>query len=120
MTRAREPNNPTLPERCNVAPETNTVLATSQYDLVDLLRGAFTPEEVRDRCRVSAATVWRWLLTGSLASIKTGRKRLIPRSALNEFLAAGCVKPPPQTGRTDLERRKAAEEAIDACRTLGV
>lgn len=46
-----------------------------------------TREEVREITRArSLSTVDYWIATGKLRTVKPGRTRLIPRSALAEFL----------------------------------
>jgi excisionase family DNA binding protein len=69
-----------------------------QPDLVDELDGAFTPADVKRRCRVSLPTVTRWLLDGRLRSLKVGHKRLVPRAALNEFLRGSQANTEPANG----------------------
>jgi excisionase family DNA binding protein len=39
--------------------------------------------------RVSPNTVWNLLGDGSLSGISVGRRRLIPRAAVEEFIAGG-------------------------------
>ena len=43
-------------------------------------------DEVALICRVSVPTVRFWIQQGRLRSIRPGRRRLVPRSALDEFL----------------------------------
>jgi excisionase family DNA binding protein len=44
--------------------------------------------------RVSPETVWRYVWTGALRSVRVGRLRRVPASAVGEFLAAGGAAPP--------------------------
>lgn len=47
----------------------------------------FTVEDIMRQFQVSKRTVQRWLENGELDSIKIGRLRRIPESALDRFLA---------------------------------
>jgi excisionase family DNA binding protein len=42
---------------------------------------------------VSWHTIWRLLQAGQLESVRVGRRRLIPRSALERLLTTGCPSP---------------------------
>lgn len=47
----------------------------------------FTVEDIMRQFQVSKRTVQRWLENGELDSIKIGRLRRIPESAVDTFLA---------------------------------
>lgn len=48
---------------------------------------AFTVEEVAKNCRLSRSRVYALIASGELRSIKIGRLRRIPASAVEEFVA---------------------------------
>ncbi len=50
-------------------------------------RLAFRPNEAARVMGVSRDLIFQWLRTGELRSIRIGAARLIPRQALEEFLA---------------------------------
>jgi excisionase family DNA binding protein len=45
-----------------------------------------TLDEVAERCRAGRRTVEKWIAAGDLASIKVGKRRLVPVTALEQFL----------------------------------
>ena len=51
--------------------------------------GAVTIPTACQIAGVSRATIWRRIASGELASIRIGRRRLIPRRALLDYLARG-------------------------------
>jgi excisionase family DNA binding protein len=55
-------------------------------DLADLPR-LLTIPEVASVARAPITSVRGWLATGRLQSVRPGRRRLIPRDALERFLA---------------------------------
>ena len=46
-------------------------------------------EEVARECRAPLASVRHWIATGRLPSIRPGRRRLVSRADLDQFLTAG-------------------------------
>ena len=48
-----------------------------------------TLEEVAEEARASVSTVRHWLRTGRLASVKLGKRRLVPSESLEALIAAG-------------------------------
>lgn len=67
-------------------------------------------EEVMRLTRAdSLSTVRHWLRTGKLASVRPGRRRLVRRSDLEEFLRRGAVPsqtpPPPDPRQCSLPLR---------------
>jgi len=49
-------------------------------------RLAYRPVEVCSLIGVPRSTVYEWLRTGALASVRVGRVRLVPREALEDLL----------------------------------
>ena len=45
----------------------------------------YTPEEVAEIFRVKTRTVWEWLRTGKLQSVKVGRQYRITIKQINNF-----------------------------------
>jgi excisionase family DNA binding protein len=90
-------------------------------DILDLLAGARTPTEAAKILRCSVGSAWRYILDGRLASFKVGGKRLIPLDAIRAFVQGGNdpVQTPPAP-RTEAERHRDSEAAMDRCRQLGV
>lgn len=50
-----------------------------------------TTEECATEGRVSRSTLYHWLRTGKLRSVRPGRRRLIERAEFERFLAAAQV-----------------------------
>jgi excisionase family DNA binding protein len=97
------------------------LLAAPEPDETDQLAGAFKLAEVARLCRVSLPAVTRWVLSLKLRSFKVGHQRLVPREALNEFLRGGTNRRATESAaRTPSERQKAADQAVETCRSLGV
>jgi excisionase family DNA binding protein len=46
--------------------------------------------EVARACRVSVSTVRHWVLTGKLASVRPGRRRMVRSADLEAFLRRGA------------------------------
>ena len=71
-------------------------------------------DEVAALARVSSGTVRHWILTGKLRSVRPGRRRMVHRSDVDEFLgfrAGGSVAPVPsnetvRTTEADLPRAR--------------
>ena len=55
----------------------------------------FTKEEIAIRYRVSVATVDRWIKAGKLRPIRVGRRVLLSKEAVEDFLREHCG---PETG----------------------
>ena len=86
----------------------NTASTPWKAELV--LRGLprlLTIDEVAELLRVSRRTVTRWIHRGDLVSFKTGRKRLVPRAAVAEFLDGQGRRRP--WARADLRSRNPAD-----------
>lgn len=49
-------------------------------------RGLSVPEAA-ERLGVSRAAAWRLIYTGELQSVRIGRRRIVPRSVVNQILA---------------------------------
>jgi excisionase family DNA binding protein len=62
----------------------NSVLATGQGEQQRL---AFSPDEVAAALGISRDLVYDLLRTGQLRSVKAGRRRLISRQHVDDFLA---------------------------------
>ncbi len=63
-------------------------------------------EEVAEISRTSTNTVRHWIRTGRLLSTRPGRRRLVRRSHLDEFLSpAGSTRTPLGETDGDSERR---------------
>jgi excisionase family DNA binding protein len=96
--------------------------------LVDELADALTSTQAARALRVSMPTIHRWLLDGRLRSIKMPGKRFIPKSAMEEFLAAGtgggpgtrrATTPKKHARRSEAECKAAAARATEQARRLG-
>ncbi|MCL4423100.1 MAG: helix-turn-helix domain-containing protein [Actinobacteria bacterium] len=59
-----------------------------------------TPEEAAEILRISRAHLYELILSGLIRSIKIGRCRRIPPSALEEFVAAMLAEQCPDVMRT--------------------
>ena len=55
--------------------------------MVDDLRNYSIAETV-ERSKLSEATIWRRIRENKLRTVKNGRRRLVPASALRDFLAS--------------------------------
>ena len=55
-------------------------------------------DEIARICRAPKSSVRHWLRTGKLASIRPGKRRLIHRQDLAEFIAAGARGPVARRG----------------------
>ena len=53
----------------------------------------YTIEEVADRLKVTRQAIHKWIKDGRLESVKAGRARRIPRSALERLLHEGKSSP---------------------------
>ncbi len=58
-----------------------------------------TARQAAELLNVSERTVWALLATGELVSIRVGRWRLVPRKALERFVAVRTEKASVQTGK---------------------
>lgn len=79
----------------------------AQAERADIL---LTPAEVAGILKVSLPTVYRWIRSGALPSLRVGRGRRIRESELNAFLQQGVA--PPQ----ELQRRMAFLDGLKAFR----
>ena len=52
-------------------------------------RAAVSVEEAGVRLGVSRSMVWKLVNSGTLRSVRAGKRRLVPISAINEFLGDG-------------------------------
>lgn len=62
-----------------------------------------TVSEACDRLRLARVTIYGWLRSGKLKSVRPGKRWLIPESEIDRFLAY----------ETDLENISKAQEKID-------
>ena len=49
-----------------------------------------TPDEVAERMKVTRATVYRWIRSGDLDSVRMGRRLYVPSSTLERRELWGC------------------------------
>ena len=52
-------------------------------------RAAVSVEEAGVRLGVSRSMVWKMVNSGTLRSVRAGKRRLVPISAINDFLGDG-------------------------------
>ena len=81
----------------------------------------YTPAEVARKLRANISTVYRYILTGKLRSVRRGGRghHLVPADALEEFLTPSAVeRPGPTPSRTAMQRRH--EKALETLRRNGV
>jgi excisionase family DNA binding protein len=52
---------------------------------------ALTVPEVAWELRCNPSTVWRLIAAGELPSVKVGRRRIVPRDAVEEFITTRCA-----------------------------
>ena len=64
--------------------------AEAQAERTDVL---LTPAEVAGMLKVSLPTVYRWIRSGTLPSLRVGRGRRIRESALHAFLQQDATPP---------------------------
>lgn len=62
--------------------------APSNVAIATLDRLAYKPNNAAQLLDISRARVFELMRTGELASVRYGRTRLIPRTAIEEFLSA--------------------------------
>ncbi|WP_052326779.1 helix-turn-helix domain-containing protein [Deinococcus peraridilitoris] len=74
-------------------------MSTTDTSLQDAL--VYTPKELQVLLKLSKNTVYGLLISGTLRSIQIGRKRLIPRGAVEDYLRGGerAEDPPPERNR---------------------
>ena len=51
---------------------------------------AFSPKEVGKKCGLGKTTVFKLLKSGRLASVKVGKRRLIPADSVRTMLRVGA------------------------------
>jgi hypothetical protein len=91
-------------------------------DIISELADSVRTEEGAKLCRMSRANFIRKVLTGQIRSIKSGKNRFIPRSAIREYLEAGVNvlptrKAPPR--RSEAQRKAASHAAAERAKAMG-
>lgn len=53
---------------------------------LDILKETYTPHEVGDMLSLSKTTIYKYLKSGEIASIKIGREYVIPKQYIENYL----------------------------------
>jgi excisionase family DNA binding protein len=53
----------------------------------------FTVEEVAEICKISRWLAYEAAKNGTLATVRIGRRHIVPRAALEQFLSGGAAQP---------------------------
>ena len=53
----------------------------------------FTVEETAEICKISRWLAYEAAKNGTLATVRIGRRHIVPRAALEQFLSGGAAQP---------------------------
>ena len=76
--------------------------------LSDIEAGFIGIKELADRLAISTRSIWRLIQKGELGVVRIGRRTVIPRAAVAQWLA-GREAPTPSASTSNVARRFAAQ-----------